>query len=90
MEIPSLPVSNLSNDSNKINNAFGPTIFSFFFCEMTGPTGEIVAEADDKTEAVLVAKFDLEKIKSKRQSWGVFRDRRPDLYKVLLTMDGNL
>ena len=57
---------------------------------MTGPTGEIVAEADDKSEAVLVAQFDLDMIKSKRQSWGVFRDRRTDLYKVLLTMDGNL
>ncbi|CAK9177657.1 unnamed protein product [Ilex paraguariensis] len=55
---------------------------------IAGPTGEIVAAADDKEEAVLVAKFDLSKIKSKRNSWGVFRDRRPDLYKVLLTMDG--
>lgn len=54
-----------------------------------GPTGEIVASADDKEEAVLVAQFDLDKIKSKRQSWGVFRDRRPDLYKVLLTLDGS-
>ncbi|KAJ6927747.1 N-carbamoylputrescine amidase [Populus alba x Populus x berolinensis] len=53
------------------------------------PTGEIVAAADDKEEAVLVAKFDLEKIKSKRHGWGVFRDRRPDLYKVLLTLDGS-
>ena len=56
---------------------------------LTGPTGEIVAAADDKEEAVLVAKFDLEKIKSKRHGWGVFRDRRPDLYKVLLTLDGS-
>ncbi|KAL0667638.1 hypothetical protein Bca4012_030342 [Brassica carinata] len=32
--------------------------------------GEIVSEADDKTEAVLVSQFSLEKIKSKRQSWG--------------------
>lgn len=55
---------------------------------ITGPTGEIVASADDKEEAILVAQFDLDKIKSKRQSWGVFRDRRPDLYKVLLTLDG--
>lgn len=55
----------------------------------TGPTGEIVAAADDKEEAVLVAQFDLDKIKSKRSSWGVFRDRRPDLYKVLLTLDGS-
>lgn len=55
---------------------------------VTGPTGEIVAAADDKEEAVLVAQFDLDKIKSKRFSWGVFRDRRPQLYKVLLTLDG--
>lgn len=55
----------------------------------TGPTGEIVAAADDKEEAVLVAQFDLDKLKSKRSSWGVFRDRRPELYKVLLTLDGS-
>ncbi|XP_022864874.1 N-carbamoylputrescine amidase-like isoform X1 [Olea europaea var. sylvestris] len=55
---------------------------------IAGPTGEIVAVADDK-EAVLVAEFDLDKIKSKRYGWGVFRDRRPDLYKVLLTLDGS-
>ena len=56
---------------------------------LTGPTGEIVAAADDKEEAVLVAKFDLEQIESKRHSWGVFRDWRPGLYKVLLTSDGS-
>lgn len=55
---------------------------------MTGPTGEIVAAANDKDEDVLVAKFDLDKIKSKRHAWGVFRDRRPELYKALLTLDG--
>lgn len=48
-----------------------------------------MAAANDKEEAVLVAEFDLDKIKSKRHSWGVFRDRRPDLYKVLLTLDGS-
>ncbi|KAH9659858.1 N-carbamoylputrescine amidase [Citrus sinensis] len=56
---------------------------------IAGPTGEIVAAADDKEEAVLVAQFDLDKLKSKRSSWGVFRDRRPELYKVLLTLDGS-
>ncbi|KAL2469803.1 N-carbamoylputrescine amidase [Abeliophyllum distichum] len=56
---------------------------------IAGPTGEIVATADDKEEAVLVAEFDLDKLKFKRYSWGVFRDRRPDLYKVLLTLDGS-
>ncbi|THG22258.1 hypothetical protein TEA_006606 [Camellia sinensis var. sinensis] len=50
---------------------------------IAGPIGEIVASADDKDGAVHVAQFDLDKIKSKRHSWGVFRDWRPDLYKVL-------
>lgn len=54
----------------------------------TGPTGEILAVANDKDEAVLIAEFNLNKIKSQRHSWGIFRDRRPDLYKVLLTLDG--
>ncbi|PON65441.1 Carbon-nitrogen hydrolase [Parasponia andersonii] len=56
---------------------------------IAGPTGEIVATAYDKEEAVLVAKFDLDQIKLKRHSWGIFRDRRPELYKVLLTLDGS-
>ncbi|KAJ9558907.1 hypothetical protein OSB04_013521 [Centaurea solstitialis] len=55
---------------------------------IAGPSGEIIAVANDKEEAVLIAQFDLDKIKSKRHSWGIFRDRRPDLYKVLLTLDG--
>lgn len=57
--------------------------------QCAGPTGEIVASADDKEEAILVAQFDLDKIRLKRHSWGVFRDRRPELYKVLLTLDGS-
>ncbi|URE13432.1 Carbon-nitrogen hydrolase [Musa troglodytarum] len=55
---------------------------------IAGPTGELVALANDKDEEILVAEFDLDKIKSQRLSWGIFRDRRPDLYKVLLTLDG--
>ncbi|KAK3010925.1 hypothetical protein RJ639_011983 [Escallonia herrerae] len=50
---------------------------------IAGPAGEVVEAADDKEEAVLVAEFDLDKIKSKRHSWGIFRDRRPDLYKPI-------
>jgi N-carbamoylputrescine amidase len=53
-----------------------------------GPTGEIVKLANDKDEEVLVAEFDLDEIKSTRHGWGIFRDRRPELYKVLLTLDG--
>lgn len=56
---------------------------------IAGPTGELVESAGDKEEAILIAQFDLDKLKSKRYSWGIFRDRRPDLYKVLLTLDGS-
>lgn len=53
-------------------------------------TGAKVAEADDKTEQVLVATFDLEEIELARASWGIFRDRRPALYHPILTKDGDL
>lgn len=66
---------------------FGPAKRLSFFA---GPTGEIVESADGKSDTVLVAKFDLNSIKVKRHSWGVFRDRRPELYKVLLTLDGHV
>lgn len=55
---------------------------------IAGPTGEIVCDADRSTETVLTAEFDLGEIRNLRQGWGVFRDRRPDLYAPLMTMDG--
>jgi N-carbamoylputrescine amidase len=55
---------------------------------IAGPRGEMVAEANETEEAVLTAEFDLEKIRLQRASWGVFRDRRPELYTPLLTLDG--
>ena len=40
--------------------------------------------------AQVVAEFDLDAIALQRGSWGLFRDRRPDLYDVLLTKDGDV
>jgi len=51
-------------------------------------TGAIAAEADRIEETHIVATFDLEAIDRYRRSWGVFRDRRPDLYGALVTLDG--
>jgi N-carbamoylputrescine amidase len=56
---------------------------------IAGHTGEIIQQADSKTEQVIVASFDLEAIREYRHAWGLFRDRRPDLYEPLLTLDGN-
>jgi len=49
-------------------------------------TGEVVAQADDCTESVLTATFDLDAVRRYRHAWGVFRDRRPDLYGPLLSL----
>ncbi len=53
-------------------------------------TGKKVAEAGETEETVLTASFDLEANRRTRLEWGVFRDRRVDLYGELLTLDGAL
>lgn len=50
--------------------------------------GQKVAELGREDEGVLVHTFDLDEIAATRHSWGVFRDRRPDLYQPLMTKDG--
>lgn len=47
-------------------------------------TGTIVEEADRETESVLVHEFDLDAIAQMRIEWGVFRDRRPEMYGTLM------
>jgi N-carbamoylputrescine amidase len=51
-------------------------------------TGAKIAEANRTDEAILTATFNLDTIAHTRNSWGVFRDRRPALYTTLLTLDG--
>jgi len=55
---------------------------------IASPTGEKLREADRATETVLTASFDLDEVRRHREAWGVFRDRRPDLYYPLLSFDG--
>lgn len=47
---------------------------------IAGPTGDKIVEADRSSENLLTATFDLDEVASLRRSWGVFRDRRVDLY----------
>jgi N-carbamoylputrescine amidase len=48
----------------------------------------VVVEADRATPGVITATFDLAEINDYRSQWGLFRDRRPDLYGALATLDG--
>ncbi len=51
-------------------------------------TGGKLTEADRGTESVLTATFDLAAIERQRRAWGLFRDRRPELYGPLSSLDG--
>jgi N-carbamoylputrescine amidase len=51
-------------------------------------TGAKVAEAREEGEAVLTHTFDLAQVAQLRDNWFVFRDRRPELYGPLTTLDG--
>lgn len=56
---------------------------------IAGPDGSLLAEAGREEECVITARVDLDHVAELRDSFHVFRDRRPDLYGPLLTMDGS-
>jgi N-carbamoylputrescine amidase len=76
--------------SNRIGEEAGEKYTMTFYGSsfIASHTGERVAVADRASETVLTAAFDLDEIRRYRQSWGVFRDRRPDLYYPILSLDG--
>ena len=49
--------------------------------------GDKVVEMDRISEGFITYEFDLNEINFKRQSWGIFRDRRPEMYEALKYMD---
>lgn len=50
--------------------------------------GKLLAQADRESTGVLIQTLDLSVMREDRLTWGIFRDRRPDLYGALLTLDG--
>ncbi len=51
---------------------------------IAGPQGEIIKQADDTREAVLVAQVNFQQTNSIRRIWPFFRDRRIDAYGDLV------
>jgi N-carbamoylputrescine amidase len=78
--------------ANRVGHEKGSTTEITFYGSsfIADYTGEIVAEAGRDTEEVISAEFDVAAIEALRTSWGLFRDRRPDLYGSLLSLDGNV
>ena len=50
--------------------------------------GEKLQEMNRTEEGIRLQSFDLDHIREVRRDWGVFRDRRPELYGALMTLDG--
>jgi N-carbamoylputrescine amidase len=77
--------------SNRVGTERGErwTVTYYGSSFITDQTGALLQQADRTGEAVLTATFDLEAMRKYREAWGVFRDRRPDLYGPLLTLDGH-
>lgn len=76
--------------SNRIGREVGESCEITFYGTsfIAGPTGEVLADAGRDAEAVVLATVDLDQIAEARRSWGMFRDRRPELYGPLMTLDG--
>ncbi len=78
--------------SNRIGREEGETCAVTFYGSsfIADPAGAKVAEAPRDRQAVIAARFDLEDLRAARAAWGLFRDRRPDLYGPVTTLDGEL
>ncbi|RRR51910.1 N-carbamoylputrescine amidase [Streptococcus suis] len=50
---------------------------------LTDETGEVIEKAGREEEAVILATYDLDKCARERLDWGLFRDRRPHMYRSI-------
>lgn len=57
---------------------------------IAGPQGGKIVEAGRDEQTVLVSEFDLDALEVGRIEWGIFRDRRPELYRMISSYDGDL
>ena len=55
---------------------------------ITDGRGEILTQAPRDAGSVVSTTLDLDALALARAGWGLFRDRRPDLYVPVLSLDG--
>jgi len=72
--------------ANRIGTEEGQCFYGSSF--VAGTDGAKVAELGRDEEGIVTATFDLEAVRRERASWGFFRDRRPELYGLLVSADG--
>ena len=81
--MPVVASNRIGSESVKghVNGFYGKS----FICNRSG---KIIAEASKDKEEIIVAEIDTEENHLFRRNWGLFRDRRPELYKEILSLNG--
>jgi N-carbamoylputrescine amidase len=65
----------------------GSTVTFYGSSFIANETGVKVAEAGRNEETVLLAEFDLDQLAQYRDYWGIFKDRRPEMYRLISEAD---
>jgi N-carbamoylputrescine amidase len=68
--------------ANRVGTEDGQTFYGSSF--IANHRGDKVAELDRSETGIITATFDFAEITAARAAFGFFRDRRPDLYRVLV------
>jgi N-carbamoylputrescine amidase len=86
---PVIASNRVGVEYTKYNNLQYPTNITFYGSSfITDATGEIKVQADTSSETFICHTLDIAAIRKQRAAWGLFRDRRPELYSLLGTRDG--
>ncbi|UHM89111.1 N-carbamoylputrescine amidase [Rahnella victoriana] len=85
--VPVIASNRIGTEKSKFIPDYEMTFYGSSF--ITDQTGALVEQANKTDEAVLVHTFDLDAIAAQRASWGLFRDRRPEMYGAIATSDGS-
>ena len=68
---------------SKDNNNQSSTLVFYGSSFITDETGELIETANRDEETIILHTFDLDDIEEMRMSWGLFRDRRPEMYRKI-------
>jgi N-carbamoylputrescine amidase len=87
--VPLVCANRIGAETGKGNAVHAPLTVTFHGQSFIADgTGEKVTEAGRSEETILLHTFNLEQTRRARENWGLFRDRRPTMYRALQTSDG--
>ena len=81
-----MPLAASNRVGTEVQDGVDVTFYGTSF--IADQTGQKVVQAGREGEEVLTARFNLDAVAELRRSWGLFRDRRPGLYRALGGFDG--